>query len=326
MVVLDLETGQVVLWNPAAEAIFGYSAAEAIGMRLELLVPEPARADFVANLEQYRAGGRGALGGPADPFEIPALRKGGEEIVVELLNRPMDEPPTDGRFLLVLARDLTENKRAEAQRAQLVQEQAARAEAEAAQQRLLFLAEASKQLGDSLNYQVTLRNVARLAIPTLADWCIVDLFDEGASLRQLAVAHADPAKEALIRELRQRFSPDASHPIQRAIRTGRSELAPRIEDGELVARARGPEHLRLLRALGIYAHIVVPLVARGRTLGAISFVRAGSGRGYDEADLALAEELGRRRAGGGQCPLVSPGAGRDRRASARRRGPPGERA
>lgn len=173
-------------------------------------------------------------------------------------------------------------------------ESRALAEAERARWRIALLAEAGRVLAASLDYETTLDNVAHLAVPALADWCIVDLLAADGTLRQVAAAHTQPEREPLIRELRRRYPPPADHAIYRVLHSGRAELAARIAGTDLIARAVDAEHLRLLTGVGITSHMIVPLQARGRTLGAISFVAGPSERSYEPADLVLAEELARR--------------------------------
>ena len=163
--------------------------------------------------------------------------------------------------------------------------------------KLAFLAEASAELASSLDYRATLARLARLAVPILADWCAVDIVEDG-TVRTLAVAHVDPAKVALARELQQRYpaDPDAATGAAQVIRTGVSELTQTITDEMLVAGTRDGEHLRLARELNLRSALVVPLNARGRTVGAITLVQAESGRRYDGHDVMLAEDLARRAA------------------------------
>jgi serine phosphatase RsbU (regulator of sigma subunit) len=174
-----------------------------------------------------------------------------------------------------------------------------RAEEEAATRRaeLSFLAEASAELASSLDYEATLTRVAELAVPTFADWCAIDLVKD-ERLRRLAVAHVDPAKVAYAHELAERYpsDPNATNGPWQVMRTGASELIPEITDELLVAAARDEEHLRIARELGLYSAITVPLTARGRTLGVITWVRAESKRAYARSDLEFAEELARRAA------------------------------
>ena len=162
---------------------------------------------------------------------------------------------------------------------------------------LTFLADASAELASSLDYRSTLAKVASLCVPVLADWCAVDVLERD-TLTTLAVAHADPAKVAWAWELQRRYPPDPDAPTGAAnvIRTGVSELYEEISDEMLVAGARDEEHLRLSRELHLHSAIVVPLRVHDRTLGAITLIRAESGRRYGPADLAVAEDLGQRAA------------------------------
>jgi len=177
-------------------------------------------------------------------------------------------------------------------------EQAARAEAESTERRASFLAQASVLMASSLDIEATLQSVARLAVPHLADICAVDMVVERGEIRRLAVVHADPAREKLAREVRERhgFNRTAQHGVPEVLRTGRPAFVPRVTDEHLRAAATSDEQLRLLRALGMTSWIIVPLAARGRVLGAITLVMADSCRRYGLADLAVAEDLGRRAA------------------------------
>jgi signal transduction histidine kinase len=157
------------------------------------------------------------------------------------------------------------------------------------------LAEASRLLDASLDYEATLQEVARVAVRTLADWCIVHLLEPDGSIRWLALAHGDPAKEAVARQLHERYP--ASEGVARVLRTGVSEMyAGQGAESELqrAARARDADHLRMLRELNSRSVMIVPLVARGRMLGAVSLISTAPGRIYDSTDLAIAEELARR--------------------------------
>lgn len=158
-----------------------------------------------------------------------------------------------------------------------------------------FMIEASSLLAASLDYETTLTSVARLAVPHIADWCAVDLIEDGA-LRSVTVAHADPSKVALAREINRRYpvDPRATTGPPNVARTGKPELVPVIEDWMLVAGARDAEHLRISRELGITSWMCVPLRARDRTIGVITLVAAEPGRHFDADDLHVAEELARR--------------------------------
>jgi PAS domain S-box-containing protein len=164
--------------------------------------------------------------------------------------------------------------------------------AQDAQSRLSLLARASDALSSSLAYEETLTAVAELAVPEFADWCVVDVLDDG-ELERIALVHRDPEKRSVTEELRRRY-PTGDRGSARVVQTGESELSV-LTDDVLVASAADEGELELLRALGLGSRMCVPMVARGVTLGALCFVN-GSSRAYTEDDLALAEELGRRAA------------------------------
>lgn len=193
--------------------------------------------------------------------------------------------------------DITLRKQAEEERAQLFErEQMARTEAERMQWRLTFLAEASEILAASLDYETSLPRVARLAVPYLADGCVVDVVEEDRTIRRVAVAAADPSKEALGWELMRRYPPQlgSPHPLLYVLQSGKSIILPEIADRLLQEIAKDPEHLRMARFLGLRSAMMVPLIARERPLGVLSFLTAESNRCYGEEELALAEDLARR--------------------------------
>jgi PAS domain S-box-containing protein len=160
-----------------------------------------------------------------------------------------------------------------------------------------FVADASERLATSLDYETTLAKIAELAVPRFADWCAIDLVEEeSGALRRLAVAHVDPAKIEWANALVERYPPDpkAAYGVPNVIRTGRPELFAEIPDALLVEAAGDqPELLEILRELGLRSMICVPLVARERAFGAITFVSAEGERRYDEVDLTTAQDLAR---------------------------------
>jgi PAS domain S-box-containing protein len=164
------------------------------------------------------------------------------------------------------------------------------------QDTLTFLAEAGRALAGSLDPVETLNEIAQLAVPRLADWCAVQLASDAGGYENIAVAHVDPDKVRWALELQKRYPPDQDAPtgVPQVIRTGRSELYPEIDEALLRAGAKDAEHLDIIRRLQMSSAMVVPLRARERTLGAITFIFAESGRQYSTHELELAEELGRR--------------------------------
>ncbi len=160
---------------------------------------------------------------------------------------------------------------------------------------LHFIAEASSVLAGTLDYDLTFQNLARLAIPYLADVCIIDTLEEERVIRRIA-AHMNVTKETLAQRL-QEISPDPSRsrPVVKVIQSGQPEMRENVPDELLEAIARDNEHIELLRSLGYRSHLVLPLVARDHPLGAISFISMES-RHYTPRDIVLAEELARRAA------------------------------
>ncbi|MDQ3746142.1 MAG: PAS domain S-box protein, partial [Acidobacteriota bacterium] len=284
-------TGQVTSWNAGAERLFGYAEAEAVGQPITIIVPPELREEEEDILRRLRAGER------IEHFETVRVDKQGRHISVSLSISPIK----DAEGLIIgaskIARDISERKRAEEERLRLLEnERRARAEAEAAQRRAAFLAESSEVLSSSLDYQTTVASVARMVVPDLADWCRVDLLDEKGAIRRLAVAHADPSKVKWADELARRYptDPKAERGVPHVLRTGESELYTDIPDEMLAQAAQDDEHLRIMREVGFTSAMVVPLTARGRTVGAVSFISTDSGRRYGPEDLAFAEELARR--------------------------------
>jgi signal transduction histidine kinase/ActR/RegA family two-component response regulator len=183
--------------------------------------------------------------------------------------------------------------------AELYEEQRrTREQAERANRQAMLLAEASAALASSLDHAATLRTVANLAVPHMADWCAVDIVDEQGVTQRLAVAHIDPAKVELARTFRERYPDTSDTPgtITHVIRTGKAVMVTEVTDAMLVQAARNDEHLAALRQLAVRSYICVPMVVHQRTLGAISFVTAESARRYTPADFRLAQDLAYRSA------------------------------
>ena len=181
--------------------------------------------------------------------------------------------------------------------AELYEEQRrAHERAEYARRQSAFLAEAGTALSASLDYEQTLAAVARLAVPTIADWCAVDIVGPRGALQRLAVAHVDPAKVEYARMLEEKYPADPHAPggVHQVIREGEPVMMSRIPASLLEAAARDEEHRRIITALGLTSYMSVPLLAGSRAFGAITFVTAESGREYTDADLQFAREIAAR--------------------------------
>jgi PAS domain S-box-containing protein len=195
-------------------------------------------------------------------------------------------------------RDVTARRRAEEQRRALEREQVARAEAENSGRRAALLAEASRVLSASFDYQTTLSALVRLAVPALADYCALDIVDADGNFERIGEAHLDPAKSMLLTEVATfpRNALTAQHPLIRVMTTGEPVLEADITPSFIHAAFAEPAQRRTVEALAPRSLICVPLVNSGKPLGALTLVSSGSGRRYDTADLTLAADVARRAA------------------------------
>ena len=265
--------GRIIEFNPAAERLFGYRREDVMGRQMaELIIPPHLRAAHYAGLRRYLETGEARLLGQR--LELEAMHADGTLIPVELaiVRIPLPGLP---RFTSYV-RDLREQRRA------------------AARQKILV--DASEILASSLDYEQTLANLSRALIPAFADWYSVDIRDpETSEVRRIHVDHRDKSKVAMAKVMARRYpSLREDRGVLAVLRTGKTEWLREIPAELLESAAQSPEHLDLLRRLGLRSYIIVPLSSRGRVYGALSLVTAESGRLYDDEDRALAEELGRR--------------------------------
>ena len=270
-VIVD-STGVVRFVNRAAESLFGREANELTGAAFGFPIVD------------------------GETTEIDIICRGGEVTVAEM--RVVETEWEGEAAHLASLRDITDRKRAEGERAELIRVQVARAEAEAASRRFSFLAEASAILADALDHENALANVARLTVPYLADYVIVDLLEEDHSIRRVAVAYNDGSEEASPGETDRSRQLAESLPrcVPNVLRMGKPEVVAEVTEEWLRSAARDDEHLKMIRELGPKSCLIVPLLARGRTLGAISFINVSRARSYDQDALTLAEDIANRAA------------------------------
>ena len=203
--------------------------------------------------------------------------------------------PDDGLLLQLVADRvalaITQSRLYEAERQ-------ARRDAETAHEQVSFLARASELLGSSLDYELTLKQLAELAVPQLADEVLVDIVREDGSLERLASAHADPQTLEKIRELERRYPPNPrmQYGTGAVVRSGEPQLTPEVTDETISGFAQDAEHESLIRELGLRSFMAVPLTSRGRVLGALTFIASTSERRFRPENLAFAQELARRAA------------------------------
>jgi PAS domain S-box-containing protein len=293
--------GAIVEFNPSAERMFGHRRAEVLGKEMAgLLIPEMLRDAHRTSLQRVVEGAEARLLGQR--LELTALRSDGSEFPIELSITTIDSDDGHRARFTGFVRDITSRKEIERERASLlVRERDSRRAAEAAQQQTEFIAEVGTVLDTALDYRESLEQLARIAVPRLGDWCVIDVLEEDGSIARHAVAHANPELQELVEALRENYpaDPDAHQGLPLAIRTGESQLIAEVTEEMLLpgALAQDEEHSRVLRELGFRSALIVPLRARGRILGAVGLgLGTGSTRRYGQDDLTYAEDLARRAA------------------------------
>jgi PAS domain S-box-containing protein len=289
------EHRRVLLFNRAAETLFGCPAAEAVGQAADRFFSQRFLRLIDAHLEGARGRLRAIAAGSGD--SPVGFHRDGTEFALDAAISRIEGP--GGAICSLVLRDVTELKKRESERAeQLRREQAARSEAEVAAQQSWLLAEASRMLTLSADYATTLAGLARLAAGSVADWCVIDLIGDDGVLRRLAVAHADPARDALARlyQACPLSGADVPEVLAEALASGQPELVAEVTDDERQRFVRGEEQARLVEGLGLRTAMLVPLVSHGRVVGALMLVRGADGERYTPDDLATAQELADRAA------------------------------
>jgi PAS domain S-box-containing protein len=265
-------SGIITSWNAAAERLYGYTAAEAIGQPIRVIVPSDHRDELEEIMRRLKAGER------IDAWDTVRMRKDGTRVDVSLQISPIKNSEGEVIGASKVARDVTSRKRDE--------------------ESLAVLAEASQSLAALTDRQSTLEQVARVSVPFFADWCVVYCLDENDSMVPRAHAHANPLKDAVLAELLERkpVSKDPATPTARAYESGRPQLVESLTDDMLLELGRDEPARRKLGELNPRSLISVPLVIRGRTIGVVTFVLSGASRAYHVRDLHFAMELAGRAA------------------------------
>ncbi len=268
----DLD-GVLTSWNRGAEALYGYTEAEAVGTHISFLIPDDHRNEEQRILDRVKQGER------LETYETERIRKDGARIDVSLTVSPIEHPILGIVGASVVARDITAERR--------------RRRAEE------FLVAATGALDTSLDPIATARKIVQTAVPEVAELCLIDFVRPDGRLGDSIVAGADPAAAARLEEIRRQtpLDPNGQHPVAQVVRARRPMAWSDLTSADSIEQvAQSEEHRRLMSEAGYRSAAVVPLIARGSTIGALSFLHAHSNLRYDSEDLELLGELGDRAA------------------------------
>lgn len=263
------EDQRIILFNDGAEKIFGYSKAEAIGARHDILLAEQHRSIHGRHVEQFAAGEVTARQMGERNSTIVGRRKNGEEFPVDVSISKLEVGGK--RLFTAVLRDITERKRSETE--------------------ARLLAEAGKILVSAgPDYKAMLTDVAKLIISNIADWCSIDVVQDG-QIRRAKVIHSDPAKTAICDALERYPVHQRPTLVSDVVQSQSPVLVSDVTPEYLETLAQSAEHLQLLQGLGPSSFIIVPLIARGQSLGTLAFGASNGSRRYGDLDVRLAESL-----------------------------------
>jgi PAS domain S-box-containing protein len=268
----DLE-GVITSWNPGAVRLYGYSEAEAIGAPISLLIPADRKN------EEHEILARVRRGGAVETYETERIRKDGVRINVSLTISPIEHPERGVVGASVIARDTTaESRRRQAQD---------------------FLVAATRGLDASLDFNRTARTIVQTAVPELAELCVLDFIRRDGWVGDSVVGAANPDAGTVLEEIRRRtpLDPRCDHPVAQVLRAGRPMVWRDLTSPSVLEDVvQSEEHRRLIEETHYQSAAVAPLIARGATLGAVSFLHAQTDMRYDAEDLHLLRELADRAA------------------------------
>lgn len=262
--------GIVTSWNVAAERLYGFTAAEAIGQHISMIVPQSHRDELALIMERLW---RGEM---IEHWDTVRSRKDGTLVDVSLRISPIRDSYGEVIGASKVARDITHRKRE--------------------QDSLQFLADVSASLAVLIDRDSALQHAAEAMVPFFADWCVVYALRADGTIGSPASAHRDASKRQLLKEFLAAYPVDWESPsiTVRAWRTGKTQYIPDMPASQVESLATTDQLLRALRSLNPQSVISVPMRIRERTVGVISFVNAVHSRRYEESDVLLAEDLARR--------------------------------
>lgn len=265
--------GYITTWNPAAERLYGYTESEAVGRHVSLLVPADHKNEEMEILDRIKRGE------PLRTYETERVRKDGVRIDVSLTVSPLEEPGQGIVGASIIARDVTaEVRRRRAQD---------------------FLVAATRGLDASLDFDRTARTIVETAVPELAEFCVLDFVRRDGWLGDSVVGARSPELAGTLEEIRRLspLDPRGEHPVAQVVRAGRPMVWRDLTSPSVMRDVvQNEAHRRLIEETRYQSAAVAPLVARGTTLGAISFLHAHTNLRYDADDLQLLAELADRAA------------------------------
>jgi PAS domain S-box-containing protein len=266
-------SGTITSWNPAAVELYGYSESEAIGSPISFLIPADHKDEEKEILTRVRRGEG------VKTYETERIRKDGVRIDVSLTISPIEHPQRGIVGASVIARDITAERRR-----RRTQD---------------FLVAATRGLDASLDFDRTARTIVETAVPKLAELCVLDFIRRDGWVGDSVVGAADPGAGEILEEIRRStpLDPRSDHPVAQVLRAGKPMVWRDLTSPSVMEDVvQNDEHRRLIEATRYQSAAVAPLVARGSTLGAISFLHASTDMRYDADDLRLLSELADRAA------------------------------
>ncbi len=268
----DLD-GIVTSWNPAAERLYGYTESEAVGSPISFLIPADHKNEEHEILARVKSGER------VETYDTERIRKDGVRIDVSLTISPIEHPERGIVGASVIARDVTAEKRR--RRAQD------------------FLAAATGGLDASLDFDRTAKTIVETAVPELAEFCVLDFVRRDGWIGDSVVGAQSPEAAAALEGIRRRapLDPRGDHPVAQVLRAGHPMVWRDLTSPKVMKEVvQSEDHRRLIEETRYQSAAVAPLIARGSTLGALSFLHASTDLRYEADDLQLLAELADRAA------------------------------
>jgi PAS domain S-box-containing protein len=275
IIAVDLD-GRIIFANPYASALYGWERDELLGTRAGDLMPLAISSEVEAEIA------RAIFGGDSWEGTFDVRRKDGSVVSVRAIDSPLYDVGGELVGIVSAGMDATREREAESM---------ARERTRAAQVSQ-FMADLGAVLTFSMDYDQALQALGRSSVPFLADLCMIDVVDAG-TIRRVVAAHHIPEHQDLVDELERRYPPhpEGEHPAALALLDGSVALSAIMTDEFLRATTRDESHYAIVKELGFQSYMCVPMIARGRTLGALTLVSCDPGRRYDDRDLDVAKEV-----------------------------------